>query len=463
MAVIYAVPVLIGGIAGLYYRSPLLLGAVVGFVVPLIAGAVCFFARLHIRQSEGTLAGLVLAAWGWWLSVVFGLGYAAFYAATYFAVLQQADVFARQWFAKLSEGKENPSQVNAAFLQTMEPSVALGMDPKDEGLLDLRFNQAREMGMAGGLTQFREHQLVRLVQQAGSEAKVTPLGVRDWEYRGDGYRVRRRYRVSTPEGDYDVLLSVAGAESKDGQFEGRRWQVVWGETGIEKATPTPLAQSLEGMRQQARQFITNWTQKLIDGDLEDAYLDTCEPRERERLRRQYQHARLVFGALAAGAGPVQAGPVPIVAHAATLLDGELARELYFPPSYGQFKRGSLLKIDGFKPSDERTQTEVVEALKNFFRPVPERQRANLFLSQEVILNVQDATVRPWKVEQERLNLAYGCRVGMFRRYNCELVVEVESDPGPLNPERKPGWRALRLEARRAEDMSKVQRPGGPDL
>src|SRR5437764_514906 len=74
VAVLYAVLVVVGGLAGLILGSPLLLGTW-GFLLPIVSAAIAFVGRRQVAHSEGTRAGLKLAVWGWWLSVLFGLSY----------------------------------------------------------------------------------------------------------------------------------------------------------------------------------------------------------------------------------------------------------------------------------------------------------------------------------------------------------------------------------------------------
>lgn len=74
-------------------------------LLPLIAGTLAWLARGRIRESEDTLGGATLAAWGLGLSLFFGLTYVAYYAGAYVAVRQQAESFARQWIELLAQDK----------------------------------------------------------------------------------------------------------------------------------------------------------------------------------------------------------------------------------------------------------------------------------------------------------------------------------------------------------------------
>src|SRR5262249_22850490 len=172
---------------------------VVIVALPAVGAILSLTAILLIGRSEGTLAGVRLAQWGWWLSVVFGLGYAAYYGATRFAVCLKAENFSRVWFDKLTQGK-----VNDAFVDTLDPALRQSISREDERALEQRFNQPGGTGPKGQLSSFRESDIVRVLQQAGAQAQIEPLGVREWDYKAGAYKVKRVYRIRTEEGVFDT-------------------------------------------------------------------------------------------------------------------------------------------------------------------------------------------------------------------------------------------------------------------
>src|SRR5438132_1543641 len=118
VAAFYAAIMIIGGITALMSRSPLVIAPLIILPLPILAAILCYLARLQIVRSEGTRAGMALANWGWWLSVVLGLSYAVYYFGTHLAQTNQADRFANAWLALIREGK-----MNQAFLLTQDPAV----------------------------------------------------------------------------------------------------------------------------------------------------------------------------------------------------------------------------------------------------------------------------------------------------------------------------------------------------
>src|SRR2546429_684067 len=78
LASVYAVVVTALGVGAWAAKSPLVLG-VWTLVFPAVAAALACCAWFQISRSEGTRSGRGLATAGFWLSIVFGLGYVAFY------------------------------------------------------------------------------------------------------------------------------------------------------------------------------------------------------------------------------------------------------------------------------------------------------------------------------------------------------------------------------------------------
>src|SRR5205085_7460486 len=110
-------------------------------LLPLTAAVLAWLARGRIRDSEGTLGGAALAAWGLGLSLFFGLTYVAYYAGAYVAVRQQAESFSRQWIELLAQDK-----LPQAFALTM-PERDRPANPTREEM------ERRTMGATPGAVQ----------------------------------------------------------------------------------------------------------------------------------------------------------------------------------------------------------------------------------------------------------------------------------------------------------------------
>src|SRR5579885_2050266 len=156
VAVLYAAVVVIGAVVSLISGSPFLM-ATWTLVLPIGAAALSLAGWLQVQRSGGTRAGGALALWGLGLSALFGLSYWAYYAATYFAVRQQADSFTMQWFERLREG-----DVDRAFRLCLEPDAR----PADDDRLHLELEKRNAVGEGGAgrggpVTMFQQSEVVQ--------------------------------------------------------------------------------------------------------------------------------------------------------------------------------------------------------------------------------------------------------------------------------------------------------------
>jgi hypothetical protein len=276
-----------GGVALFYgapiYMPPWILGlAILGAILAAAAG-------WRIRGSEGTLAGQALANWGWWLSIISGLGYAAFYGATVLAITQQADNFLRVeapdsgFFPLLQKGK-----VEEAFLLTQPPARRATANLQDAKKMELQFDLPGGKGAKGLLSMFRGNDLIRMLADLGDRAQVKPLGVKEWVYGNKGFTVKRAYRINTPEVELDVLLPVMSSEG-DESGPGRNWFVMFFPSPSKVAMQlTPLGEMMTAYRQQARSIIKGWADKinLNHPDVRRlSYYDTLQPESRDKTKR----------------------------------------------------------------------------------------------------------------------------------------------------------------------------------
>src|SRR5262249_36112782 len=138
------------------------------------------------------------------------------------------------------------------------------------------------------LEMFRDHEIVRMLAQGGRDSEITPLGVKYWEYAAEGYRVQRTYQIKTVEGVFEVYITAVGSESKAREYEGGEWHIVAGQSKIETAELSEQAKALEKLREQSKQFVEDWSKKLLEGRLEEAYLDTRLPAERAALEQAFE-------------------------------------------------------------------------------------------------------------------------------------------------------------------------------
>jgi hypothetical protein len=460
IAVLQTVLILSFAVNALLKATPLVDPWILPFaLVTLVAGAlVSLLAWWQIRQSEGTRAGLALAKWGWWLSLLSGLGYLAYYFAIDAAVGLDAKKFTDKWFDKLREG-----DLNGAFVLTRDPERQKNISPNNPE--DMKPFTVKGPHGYSDLQQFESKDLIRFVLQGGKKADVQSLGVREWEYNSDAktYQVKLGYRVKTPEGSMDCLVTVKGS-NKSG---GRQWQVTDASLAG-NAKLSDLGLTVDAWSNQSAKVATGFLLKLAAGHTWEAYLDQVEPRERERLRAEFavwnrQHLAAWAASLPA-AGPACAAGFPA--------GSELARTVP-PPSegYRQFVEGKFLTgQEAFlvkEPAEKELQEDRLRSLLSLFRgPTSEWRMVHPRSNQPLFRPL--GRMAMWKREPAEDDEDPNGRMRLTHRYQLFLVpvvaaeagagqkepprnrtydvnVVVESDRGPITLNRKPNWRIVGLE------------------
>jgi hypothetical protein len=231
-------------------------------LVPAAGAALGLVAQWRIRRAEGTLAGAALARWGLWLGLLFGLGYAAYHVMTGLAIQQQANRFLMEegedsgFFPRLLKGR--PEDVNRAFLLSVPYGRRVGANADDTPALEGEFNRPTQKGGPGMMTLFRESEGVMAALGAGREGTaVRPLGVRQWSYENQRYRVERDYRITTREMQLDLLVPVVAETDPAGG--GRKWYVDWRKvTKLASSHPTPLGEGMQDLRKAAHAYLNGW-------------------------------------------------------------------------------------------------------------------------------------------------------------------------------------------------------------
>jgi hypothetical protein len=466
VALLFGLCLLVGAIMGFRDHSPLLLP--VGLqVLPIVSALLALAALYLIRRSEGTLAGARMAAWGWWLAVVFGLGYWAYYGATYFAVVQQAETFTRAWFEKMAQ-----RDFAAALLDTQEPAERLKLNPKDLNQINLRFvRMAQAMNKEGvpvpASDVLRNTDLGRLLNQGGQDSRVSPLGVYDWSFKDGTYTVRRMYQITTPEGEWRARVTVRGMESRSNEYPGRQWFVTPGETSfnIDGGLGGKLSsrgQQVAELAQDAYGFLQNWGAKLFDHKLADAYLDTREPGERAALRARLE-AGAVLSALAAAPASVVPLPGAVLLQQALPLDPELGRELYLKGYFDDFIRRSLIHTQDLYIPDEALQTLAVPGIN---RLLGSREAGPACVG---IKPGAVSSYKPWVYDEQsgRLQLCHELKVGFppqdsnMSPYMVLAVVTLKTDSALPGSEHKPNWQILRVDLLGAGEVGRGPSGGRP--
>jgi hypothetical protein len=459
IAVLYCGGVLFCGIVSLF-RTPILLPTWT-LIFPLGAAGLALAGWFEVQASEGTKAGKALALWGISLSIVFGLGYWAFYAASYYTIRQQAEQFSLQWFEKLQDG-----DLEGAFCLTIAPERRPGgVGPELRQNIEMKFNSGRMSGRAEGgeFDMFKQMELVRLVRQAGRDIEIKPRGVSSWEYADTGYKVKQTYRIVTSHVTLDAVVTAQSSQGRSKQFENARWYIVPQESALQmgSGTPTPLGETMMGLQGQSNMMVMHWVDDLRHGRLEEAYLATQDPARRTDLAKTYKKCIELDALLAVGLA--DSDVLTTLCTAACVprflekkLPGSPQKKL---PSYGEFTRGQLVRIDEanfWASNDENRDNALVGARKLF-----QRQGA----LPAGVMHVGRVKMLYWKRIGERIQIENEVRLHLRDLTGTvSAVVIVECDAEAL--QKKPPYdiRITAVELRTVRESGPVSpMEGGPGM
>jgi hypothetical protein len=443
LACLYAVAILVGAVVSFTMaRTPLPLTFLL-LLVPLAAAALCWVARTRILAAEGTLAGLPLTKWGLSLSLVFALIYASYFAATYFAVRQQATHFADQYFDTLKRG-----EIDRAFLLNRPAPARPPEGPDQRSALENELNESpnSEVNMRGPYSEFCLKDYVRMLAAGGEKSKVEFLSAGDWEYQEGGYKVPLRYQISTDLASFPMIITVhsreaAGAPAREGkgrpEGKGRQWFVVERETRPE-APPQLTAEGeriISKLNGTALPFAQLWMLKVANGDWDEVYLDCLPPKQRKGVQE-----------LLEAGGPVMAvaGPAPILMGSAEGRD--------FLKAKAELSRADFVRTDPKQFwADPKVREEVIASVRRVFQEARG--------GEPVQLSPVPAPVPLWRNEGGKVLFGYDFQAMFLPKYKAEGVIFVEADAA--NPDPGPGdWRVDHVEMLRVRTASPPRRPGG---
>lgn len=288
-----SVAAIVGFVLAVLYSAFIVLGALFTFitgdhfllstwtvVLPVVVVVVCLFGRSAVQSSEGALGGLKLANWGVGLTVVCGLGYWSYYAATILALRQQAVAFVEAKFIPaLTKGK-----VEEAFMLTFTPPRPEVAPAELRKFIEEHINMHVNRKAPGRFTMFSQTDYVRFMEMAKDATKVTLLSAGVPTVERGGMEVPLTYRVDTPVKSFDLQVVARASESP----KGREWQVMENKTGT---IINSISWNAEGNRlfqknePAAREFANSFAAKLAAQlDTEGAFLDTLPPGQRAKLK-----------------------------------------------------------------------------------------------------------------------------------------------------------------------------------
>jgi hypothetical protein len=277
---LFAGMVVISTVVGLVQGLPMFLP---GWALALALGAavVSILAQYRIQSSEGTLAGLALARWGLWLSVLLGVTYFVYTWVTGLALTKQATDFLMEkadeesgFFPRLKNAGKNRTDLYQAFLLSLPVTNRGGSKASNEQEMLNRYDQPGKDGEGGNLSKFSKHPLV-LALSKNPDAAIVPLSVVEWSYDKNAYHVVRNYRISIADLVFELPVAVQSSEgAKEG--EQRKWFVdmskVPGRFPVRR--PTARGDKTLTLRQDSKNYLERRRRELFDNLPMPEYKDT---------------------------------------------------------------------------------------------------------------------------------------------------------------------------------------------
>jgi hypothetical protein len=367
LAILYTAVIVLGGLFALAHGDPWLLPSW-SILLPIAAAVISLLGLTRVQRSEGTLAGEKAARWGLLLSALVGLSYWGYVGATYFAITREAGKVGQDFLKKLAEG-DDAGAFTLALPFAERPTETDPDRLRDQ--LERRFNNVGERGPKGPYGQFRQAEPARMLALGGPGTTFESEGVDFWEYRSGGYEVRLLYGVNQPQATFTMIVTLAGADPKGSGK--RQWHVVWEKTGLPAGQRPQIGEEGDRLLRAgmgAREYLgATWLSMMQQGRVEDLFLTTLPPAEREPARKAAEQRRLallLFDVPGAGALPC-ATPAAALARLGLAGDSDHVREATLP-GFAGFARGDLVRADKgvfWAPADLRD--EIVRVTREQFR------------------------------------------------------------------------------------------------
>ncbi len=466
--VIYGILVVVSVALAFFRHEPfllpswLLLLAAAGFGLSVLA-------LRQIRNSEGTRAGTGLARLGLWVSLLAGLGYGTYSAFTGLAIRQQANRF----LTEKEQGKAASSgffphlqagDIEAAYLLTLAPRLRTNRaDAIAQGL-----TATDEKNPKGQLTIFAEADFVQLLQDP--KARVEPQGVRTWAYEGKGYKVERIYRIVTPEGSFEMPVTVQSADSDDPR-EGRRWRVLWSPGEPLQRLPhltTDLGDKMRRMRGRAIGFVQTFLQNVGQQRIMETYFATRAPSERASLRKWAGTTPALlwvdaYARAGAAAGSLSGGPVNLVAAAYGVAATQNQVSRTYLPGLHQLLQGTgPVTAKGLRTGS----AELADKLRGV---LPSAFLLNGFAKAPNIPDQEAKAFSPWKETDGKIEVSVAVELMLPNPLPAaetpeilvlgRAIVAADKNLDTSRPESQDAWRLVRFEFHHAYPVRPGAFPG----
>lgn len=212
--VVFVVALLVLGFASYYLGKPLL--SPVLLALPVLGVLLAFAARRSIHTSEGARTGLGYANCGWWLCVIGGLCYFAYWFATDWSIRTDAERQMKTWADKLISADPNSTD-DPALREAFRLIIPIDRQNSPQ-VTDSKIFQAQ---FAGQLNTFRHTNLLLIASRNRDSVRIEPLGLRDWKQGDEGMMCEVGGLMTCAEGDFPLTVRLRSVVTE----RSRQWQV----------------------------------------------------------------------------------------------------------------------------------------------------------------------------------------------------------------------------------------------
>lgn len=257
---------------------PLLLAAA-GWVLAVVG-------RSHVRNSEGTRTGLRLTTAAWWVCVLGGAGFLAFLYANKVVLRKKSEQEAATFLEHLKADR-----VQKAYLLTL-PFGERNRHPSED---------AEEFERAYGPTGysfFPQSDVVRLLRR-NPDSTIEYLGSKDVGQDDTGFTATHLYRMTCPEGTFDLHVKLTGAEpTKGGPPQWRIPAVPAPNFTIATAQLTQYGRLRAELEAEGEEVARRWMFLVSNARPAEAHLLALPRADRERAEAALKAAPHLVGAAA---------------------------------------------------------------------------------------------------------------------------------------------------------------------
>ena len=302
--------------------------------------------RWQIQRSEGAREGRRLTNIAWWLSLIGGCVYTAYFVGNVMAINSQSRTFIRDnWMEALRSGK-----IDEAYYWTLHPDQRKSMTPAD---VSKRF---------GDVDAFRDEALPKIFERSAGQCEVDLLGSPEWQETPQGLSVTLNSLVKTTLGDYIVSVPALGVLSKD--RGAREWYILRASVSVRQVSKSGYGWLLQMLEEDAASVLRNWVKESAGYARPKAYFATLpiEKTERDQMWASFMVRSTIVPAL----NDLMSFPYGVQTPfklASRLVQWDATIKLYAPETetYG---RRIVVWVPSKRPEDknrERDATELEQA------------------------------------------------------------------------------------------------------